>query len=87
MKKNRYIKPSIHGLTHNRYDIGDFVWFHTGGIDYQCVVKKIFTETDEMETKVSYYIQILDTPMDVPYLVKEQDELYESRADLRMGVE
>jgi len=80
------IKPSINGITHNRFDVGEFIWFHEGGIDYQCQVKKIFTETDEIETKVSYYLLVLDTPVDVPFLVKNQDELYSSREEIRKGL-
>lgn len=81
-----YIKPSINGITHNRFDVGEFVWFNEGDFDYQCQVKKIFTETDDIETKVSYYLLVLDTPVDVPFLVKNQDELYSSREEIRKGI-
>lgn len=81
-----YMKPSINGITHNRFDVGEFVWFNEGNIDYQCQVKKIFTETDDIETKVSYYLLVLDTPVDVPFLVKNQDELYSSREEIRKGI-
>lgn len=81
-----FIKPSVNGITHNRFDAGEFVWFHEGGIDYQCVVKKIFTETDEIETIVTYYLLVLDTPLEVPFLVKNQEDLYSSREEIRKGI-
>ena len=81
-----YIKPSINGITHNRFDVDEFVWFHEGGFDYQCIVKKIFTETDDIETKVTYYLLVLDTPLGVPFLVKDQDELYSIREEIRKGI-
>lgn len=61
-----FIKPSVNGITHNRFDVDEFVWIHEGAIDYQCVVKKIFTETDEIETIVTYYI----LPFGVRYSIR-----------------
>lgn len=83
---SKYIRPSIGGLTHNRFDVGHFVWFQEGDFDYQCEVKKIFTETDDLETKVSYYLLVLDTPLDTPFMVKDQDDLFGSREEMRIGI-
>lgn len=83
---SKYIKPSISGLTHNRFDVGHFAWFQEGGHDYKCEIKKIFTETDELETIVTYYVLLLDIPLDVPFMVKNQEDLYSSREEMRLGI-
>lgn len=76
------MNPSVNGLTHNNYKVNDFVWFKTGDYCVQAQVLKIYTTTDDIDTKVTYYVQLLDVVTDCPFYVLKQEDLYPSKKDL-----
>lgn len=73
-------------FTPNLYNVSDYVWFHSGGYDIECIVKTVFVETDEIETKVSYRVQVLNVPeiMNENIYVMKEKELSGSREELRI---
>lgn len=73
-------------FTPNLYDVNDYVWFHSGGHDIECIVKTVFVEIDETETKVSYRVQVLNVPeiMNENIYVMKEKELSGSREELRI---
>lgn len=71
-------------FTLNKYNVGDFVWFRSGDYDIECQVKTVFIEIDEIETKVSYRIQVLNIPeiMNENIYVMKEKELSGGREEL-----
>lgn len=69
-----------------KYDINNYVWFESGGYHIQAQVLKIYTETDDTGTKVTYYVQLLNTITDFPFLVMKEDDLYPSKIDLLISI-
>lgn len=80
------MNPSINGFTHNNFKVNDFVWFKSGNYEVQAQILKIYTETDDINTKVTYYIQWLNCVCDCPFSVIEQENLYISKKDLLKSI-
>lgn len=71
----------------HKYNVHDFVWFRSGDYCVQAQILKIYTVTDDISTKVSYYILILDAITDFPFMVLSEDVLFESKIDLLKTIE